>query len=321
MQLEQFCSASRVLVVAGKGGVGKTTVAATLAVTAMRAGMSVLIVEVEGKSGLTALFADGGPGAEVPTLDYEERELVPGIRARALAPDQALVEYLDDHGMRRISKRLTSTGALEIVAASVPGMKDILVLGKIKQLEVARVADLIVVDAPAAGHAITFLTSASGFLDAVPTGPVRKQAEDVSELLADPARCRVVLVTLPEETPVTEVAETAFALEDRVGVALGPIVVNGLSPQLPAGIAATAADAGLGLGPDDVRALADAAAFLHERRRLQDAQVERLGRLLPLHQVALPFRFGARLGRTDLDVLADALADGIRALPEAALTP
>jgi len=174
MELERFCSASRVLIVAGKGGVGKTTVAASLAVAAVRAGMSVLIVEVEGKSGLTGLF-------DAPALDYEEVDLAPGIRGRTLAPDQALVEYLDGHGMRRISKRLTSTGALEVVAASVPGMKDILVLGKIKQLEVARAADLIVVDAPAAGHAITFLTSASGFLDAVPSGPVRRQAEEVRD--------------------------------------------------------------------------------------------------------------------------------------------
>src|SRR5690242_12458960 len=115
MELEQFCSASRVLIVAGKGGVGKTTVAATLAVTAVRAGMSVLIVEVEGKSGLAEIF-------DAPGLDYAETGLAPGIRGRTLPPDQALLEYLDDHGLRRISKRLTSTGALEVVAASVPGM-------------------------------------------------------------------------------------------------------------------------------------------------------------------------------------------------------
>jgi anion-transporting ArsA/GET3 family ATPase len=314
MELEQFCSASRVLIVAGKGGVGKTTVAATIAVTAVRAGMSVLIVEVEGKSGLAEIF-------DAPALDYAEIELAPGIRGRTLAPDQALLEYLDDHGLRRISRRLTSTGALEVVAASVPGMKDILVLGKIKQLEVARAADLIVVDAPAAGHAITFLTSASGFLDAVPSGPVRRQAEDVSALLADPDRCRVLLVTLPEETPVTEIAETAFALEDRVGVALGPVVVNGLYPSVTPDAADAAVAADLGMTPSDVAALGAAAAFVEQRRELQAIQLERLAELLPLHQLHLPFRFGARLHRSDLDVLADALAAQVAALPTAALTP
>src|SRR6185436_5738906 len=109
---------------------------------------------------------------------------------------------------------------LDVVATAVPGIKDILVLGKVKQLERASDADVIIIDAPAAGHAITFLTSPRGLLDAVRLGPVRQQAEDVIELLSDPERCRVMLVTLPEETPVNELVDTAFALEDKVGVKL-----------------------------------------------------------------------------------------------------
>ena len=128
MDLERFCAASRVVIVAGKGGVGKTTVTAALATAAARTGMSVLIVEVEGKSGLAACFGE-------PALTYEEAELRPGVRARTLTPDDALLEYLDDHGMRRISKRLSRSGALDVVATAVPGMRDILVLGKVKQLE------------------------------------------------------------------------------------------------------------------------------------------------------------------------------------------
>ena len=144
MDLERFCATSRVVIVAGKGGVGKTTVTAALATAAARTGMSVLIVEVEGKSGLAACFG------EAP-LTYEEAELRPGVRARTLTPDDALLEYLDDHGMRRISRRLSRSGALDVVATAVPGMRDILVLGKVKQLERAGAADLIVLDAPAAG--------------------------------------------------------------------------------------------------------------------------------------------------------------------------
>ena len=144
-----------------------------------------------------------------------------------MTPDAALLEYLEGHGLKRISKRLASSGALDVVATAVPGMKDILVLGKVKSLEQGRKADLIVLDAPAAGHAVTFLLSARGLLDAVRVGPVRKQAQDVVELLSDPARCQVVLVTIPEETPVNELIDTAFAIEDRAGVALGPVVVNG----------------------------------------------------------------------------------------------
>ena len=149
-----------------------------------------------------------------------------------------MLEYLDDHGLRRLSKRLVSSGTLDVVATAVPGIKDILVLGKVKQLEAMSAAgaagtpDFIVVDAPAAGHAVTFLASAYGLLDAAAVGPIRTQALDVIGLLGDPARCQVMLVTLPEETPVNEAAETAFHLEDRAGVQLAPIVVNCLWPHL-----------------------------------------------------------------------------------------
>ena len=227
--MADFCSTSRVVIVAGKGGVGKTTVTAALAVTAARAGRSVLIVEVEGKSGLPAMFG-------APALGYDEIDLDHRIRARFLTPDAALVDYLVTHGMKRISKRLASSGALDVVATAVPGMKDILVLGKVKSIEETRAADLVIVDAPAAGHAVTFLLSARGLLDAVRVGPIRKQAQDVVALLSDPARCQVMLVTLAEETPVSEVIDTAFAIEDRAGVALGPVVVNGCFAPLPVAV-------------------------------------------------------------------------------------
>src|SRR3954452_17261460 len=207
MEVADFCTTSRVVIVAGKGGVGKTTVTAALAVTAARAGRSVLIVEVEGKSGLPAMF-------DAPPLGYDEIDLDQRVRARFLTPDAALVDYLVTHGMKRISKRLISSGALEVVATAVPGMKDILVLGKVKSLDESRAADLIIVDAPAAGHTISFLLSPRGLLDAVRVGPINKQASDVVALLTDPDRCQVMLVTLPEETPVSELIETAYAIED-----------------------------------------------------------------------------------------------------------
>ena len=225
MDPREFCAQTRVVIVAGKGGVGKTTVSAALARLAAREGMSVLVVEIEGKHGLAAAFG-------APTLGYDEQVLSPGVRARALTPDQALLEYLDDHGLRRISKRLTRSGALDVVATAAPGIKDILLLGKVKQLEQQRAADLIILDAPAAGHAVTFLLSPRTLLDTVTVGPIWSQAQDVLGLLTDPSRCRVVLVTLPEETPVNEVVDTAFSLEDKVGVDLGPVVVNGVYPRL-----------------------------------------------------------------------------------------
>jgi Mrp family chromosome partitioning ATPase len=314
MEVAEFCSTSRVVIVAGKGGVGKTTVTAALAVTAMRAGRSVLIVEVEGKSGLPSMF-------DAPALGYEEVDLEVGVRARFLTPDAALVDYLVTHGMKRISKRLAASGALDVVATAVPGMKDILVLGKVKSIEESRSADLVIVDAPAAGHAVSFLLSARGLLDAVRVGPVRKQAQDVVRLISDPKRCQVMLVTLAEETPVSEVVDTAFAIEDRAGVALGPVVINGCFAPLPVAVSANA-----GAILDDARAcdrfvsqreaddLAHAAAFLEERRALQNEQIHRLRERLPLPQIELPFVFNPDITRSQLDTLADAFARGIEQL-------
>jgi anion-transporting ArsA/GET3 family ATPase len=315
-----FCSQARVLIVAGKGGVGKTTVSAALARMAALAGLTTLIVEVEGKSGLASAFGRHQP------LTYEEVTLAPGggpdgaadVRARTLTPDDALIEYLQDHGMRRISKRLVSSGAIEVVATAVPGIKDILVLGKVKQLERANKADVIVLDAPAAGHAVTFLMSAHGLLDAVNVGPIRSQAQDVIDLLTDAARCQILLVTLPEETPVNEVVETAYKLEDRVGVSLAGVVVNGLYPDLhglDADPVQLAEEAGVHLRAGEDDQLRAAAEFRRQRHALQAEQVSRLADGLPLPQLHLPFLFTTEVGPAEIDHLARALAASIEALP------
>ncbi len=316
----RFFAASRLLIVAGKGGVGKTVVTATVARAAARVGLSTLIVEVEGKSGLATMFGQ-------QPLDYEEAVLSAGggpagegeVRARTLTPDEALLDYLRDHGLSRISKRLVSSGALDVVATAAPGIKDILILGKVKQLERARGADLIVLDAPAAGHAITFLQSARALIDTVRVGPINAQARDVLAMLTDHARCRVMLVTLPEETPVNELVETAFSLEDRVGVGLGPVVVNGLYDELeglmtPPDAAAEAAGTTLRAGEAD--ALRAAAAFRTDRTVLQAEQVGRLADQLPLAQIRLPFVFTAEVGPAELDGLAGRFLAEITALPE-----
>lgn len=328
MDPASFLHASRVIIVAGKGGVGKTTVSATLACMAAREGLSALLLEVEGKSGISGLFGR-------PALDYDEVLLLPAsgsaaeVRGRTLTPDDALLEYLEDHGLKRVSKRLLSTGAMDVVATAAPGIKDILLLGKVKQLERAGAAgevapdgtepaDLIVLDAPAAGHAVTFLLAARALLDSVRGGPVNTQARDVLELLTDPQRCQVMLVTLAEETPVNEVVETAFHLEDRVGISLGPVVVNGVYPDLgdlDADPVAAAAAAGVDLRPGEAEALASAARFRRTRQALQEAQSGRLRDALPLPQLALPFLFRADLGLDEVGVLADHLRQAVTALP------
>ncbi len=319
MDVAGFCSESKVLVVAGKGGVGKTTVAAAIARMAAGHGLSVLLIELEGRPALAAAFGARG------LLDYEDATLFEAgtgrVNGRWITPDDALLEYLGDHGFQRVSRRLVSAGVIDVVATAIPGIRDVLVLGKVKQLERAGVADLIVLDAPATGHAVTFLTSANGLLDAARAGPIRTQAAEVLEMLNDPARCRVLLVTLPEEMPVSETIEAAYRLEDQAGVQLGPVVVNGLEPAVPelAVAAAVAADeARVELAPDQLSALDASRQFALHRLALQATQVERLARELPLPQLELPELVVQSIGPAELAVLADALAGGIERLgPEA----
>jgi anion-transporting ArsA/GET3 family ATPase len=180
----------------------------------------------------------------------------------------------------------------------------------VKQLEHARAADLIVLDAPAAGHAITFLLSPRGLQDAVRVGPVRSQADEVVAMLTDPARCQVLLVTLPEETPVNEVTETAFTLEERVGIALGPVVVNQCLPARWNGSPHAVADAALArvdISGDDAVALDGAAGFVGARRAIEQEQIARLARRLPLPQVQLPF-LTEEIGPDGIEHLADVFA-------------
>ena len=233
-----------------------------------------LVIELDGKPTLEELLPERG-GDDITVVHLS-------------APD-ALEEYLNDHGFRRIAKRLNRTGVIDMVGTAAPGIDDIVVLGKVKQYERSHEYDLVVVDGPAAGHAVTFLMSATGLADAVRGGPVRSQADDVLELLADPERCMAVLVTLPETTPVNETIETAYALEDDVGIRLGPIVVNGVDqgtalPETDGMEAALRTDE---LDDTSRSMLREAARFRRSRRAMEDEALDRLSEGLPLAQIHL----------------------------------
>ena len=293
MDPARFFAASRTLIVAGKGGVGKSTVAAACARAAGRAGLRAVLVRLT-----------PGPEPEpVPTL--------------VVTPDRALREYLDDHGLARMTGRLMSSGAIDVVTAAAPGIKDLLVLGRVKQLERSGEHDLVVVDAPAAGHAVEFLRAPRLLRAAVGTGPIATQADDVLAMLADPERCRVALVTTPEETPVNELIETAYALEDEIGIDLAPVIVNAVLDPIEGLLTDVAPEASsLGLSVPDVDALDAAARFHRTTVAAQQAQLDRISADLPLDAIRLPLLSTTRIGDDDLDVLVSALTTAIDALPE-----
>ncbi|HET9547214.1 MAG TPA: ArsA-related P-loop ATPase [Desertimonas sp.] len=289
-------SAAKVTVVAGKGGVGKTTVTALLARAAADAGRRVITVELDGKPALAELIGD------LPLL--------------ALSAPAALEEYLREHGFGRVAKRLAASGVIDVVSTAAPGIDDLVVLGKIKQLERSSDWDTIIVDGPAAGHAVTMLTSAAGLRDAVSGGPVRAQADDVLAMLGDARRCQVALVTLAETTPVNETVATAFTIEDRVGVQLAPVFVNAVDgdaldeplPTTPAGI--DEAVAALQVDGPTAAALTAAARYRAERRQVQASAIAQLAGTLPLDQLHVPFVAGRLDGAAVSRLVGDVRSGG-----------
>jgi len=310
-----FFGRSRVLFVAGKGGVGKSTMTAVVALAAARCGMRVLAVELEGRGELPRAL-----GIDAP-LDWEEQPAraptAPGsVLARRIRPDDALVEWLRGHALGAIVRRLRRSGALEVVSFAIPGIREVLVLGKLKAVERDGGFDLIVVDAPATGHAITLLTSPAGLVHAARSGPVRHQAEEVDALLRDPSRCRVLLVTLPRELAVDETIEAAYEVEDRAGVTLADVVVNQYRPPQPGLAAAIPVADAARLGEEVAAAVEAARRFEWSREQAAAAEVARLDAALPLRQLALPQLDATRLGPAEAGELAEALLAEIAGVGE-----
>ena len=331
MHLEEFL-APRILIVSGKGGVGKTTVAASLALVAARAGRKVCVAEVDRKGSLAKLLGGGAVG-------YEPEELSPGVWGMGIVPEDALAEYLDvQYHMKRISRLFTSTHFVDYITTAAPGLKDIFVLGKIWYLEQGPSSggtrhdfDTIIVDAPAAGHMLTFLAAPMGLANMVSVGPVRRQSDWLVEMLRDPKRTRVHLVTLAEEMPVSETVETFTALQDRIGIDAGTVFANGIYSELLTPPEEKELDAmtsqkrvdelrieaksvGLNLDDEDLQALVGYARFLNARRAIQLAHLQKLRKSVDDPVVELPFLFSAGLALPDVETLADSIETSLEAL-------
>jgi arsenite-transporting ATPase len=313
--MTDWLTQSSVVVVAGKGGVGSSTVAAAHALAVARQGADVLFIAVDGRPGMGELLG----GREINDRDQVLQRKVGGpsggtIRARSIPAEQAFGDYLELKGVGGLLRRAASAASLPMIAAATPGLEHLLVLGKIKELERDKAADLIIVDAPPAGHAAPFLRSASGLSDVVKSGPVLDQASEVSEMLADPARCSALLVGLPEETPITEVIELAHELGDDLAIALLPLVVNACWPDRPGldkspGMAARSHK--LKLSATAKASLESAAAFGRSRLAQQREQIDRLAAARDEPIITLPRLATPRLDAADLEHLADALVEAV----------
>lgn len=310
----------RLLIISGKGGVGKTTIAAALGVMAARHDLRVLVAEIEGKNALSSLLA-------APPLTTEPRELRPGLWAMHVSPEEALSEYFEvQFHAKRVVKPLVTSQLVYYVTHAAPGLRDILMLGKI-WYQVARKGefDLAILDTPAAGHAVSMLRSPEGFLEAVSVGTLAGHAKRVSDWLHDPEQVAVHLVSLAEETPVKETLETTRLLEERVRMNVDRVHVNMLYPPFAEDPAVNAALDRLktprGLRPrtKDAPPLSDQRAqalfacgeFYRDRRAIQQENRQTLidGLDGTASVIDLPFLFGDGFAGKELDLLADAIED------------
>lgn len=228
----------RLIVVTGKGGVGKTAVACAVAEAARQAGRRVLLVETAAHEAIAARFErDPRP------LGHAGRALAPGLHALRIDPHEALAEYVRlQVGLGGVTDRILRTETFGQLLEAAPGWRELIVLGKIWHLEqrtdpAGRPSwDLIVVDAPATGHGLTFLDVPRVVQQAVRAGPLARHASWVEALVHDPERTLLLPVTLPEELPVKETHELVERARREVRIPVDRIVVN----QMPSGRAATA---------------------------------------------------------------------------------
>ena len=221
----------RLLFFTGKGGVGKSTVTAATALLAAERGKRVLLVEVDAKDNLTALF-------EHAPVGFEPKQIHPGIHVMQMNTEASLREYLKVNVKVPVIGRIGPLArAFDFVANAAPGVKEILTVGKVcwelrESLAGRADWDLIVVDAAATGHVIGQLDAPRAIQELVHVGPVRQQTDWMVELLSDPALTALNVVTAPEEMPVNETIELVAKAREQLDVPLGVVIVNRVLPEL-----------------------------------------------------------------------------------------
>jgi anion-transporting ArsA/GET3 family ATPase len=291
----------RLIVVTGKGGVGKTTVAAAIGLEAARRGRRTIVAEVARRTDVAGALdaGHGGDGAA-------ETELAPGLFHISVDPDLAMEEYLRDQLPATAAGLLGRSRLFGLLAAATPGLRELLTIGKLWELaQLDRRTpggtpyDLVILDAPATGHGVAVLSAPRAFAGAAHTGPVARHARIIHATLSDPDVTAVVAVARAEELAVTETLALQAALRESLDTELDAVVVNALEPDR--------------FTPADARRLAehpphpaiDRALLAHARARRQRAQLGRLTRATG-HR---PLRLQAQaLAAPDLAALADELA-------------
>jgi len=304
----------KLLFVTGKGGVGKTTVAAALAQLAAEHGKRVLVCEVDAKGDLSSLF-------EAPPTDFTPREVSPGIWSMSMDTEASLREYLKLHLRIPVVGRIGPLAkAFDFVATAAPGVREILTVGKLCWEVRERHYDLVVVDAPASGHIVGQLAAPQAINDLVKVGLIRGQTDWMLQILSDHQQTGLVAVTTPEEMPVSETLELTQRVRDETTVRMSAVVVNRVLPELfgqreeeifeqlrlPDAESVLSARAGGAVAP-----VLEAARLAVTMRRTRSVHLQRLQAGLPegLPVLLLPFMFSRSFGVRTTRQVAQSLGE------------
>jgi anion-transporting ArsA/GET3 family ATPase len=304
----------RLIFVTGKGGVGKTTIAAGIGLLAAERGKRTLVCEVDAKGSLASSF-------EVAETRFDPREVQPRLFAMSMDTEESLKEYLKLQLKLPLVTRIGPVAkTFDFVASAAPGVKEILTIGKFVWEVRERHYDLVVVDAVASGHIVGQLSAPKGISELVQVGMVRNQTQWMLDILEDPLQTGVVIVSAPEEMPVNETIELAERLDAETDVDLAAVIVNRVLPELfgrgeeeiferlrePERASVLTGAAG-----GDVTPLLDGAELAVTLRRTRAAHLQRLRAGLPsgLTMLYIPYLFTRDEGVRATRQVAEALSE------------
>ncbi|MGZ5337747.1 MAG: ArsA family ATPase [Solirubrobacterales bacterium] len=298
----------KLVVVTGKGGVGKSTVSFALGLAAAQRGKRAIVCEVASQENASRVFKRA-------ELGFNEVEMAPNLWAISVDPDESMREYvLLQVKVRAMRDLLFRSKVFNYLAAATPGLKELVTIGKIwelaqpeRKVKKGKHYDIVIVDAPATGHGVGFLQSPRTFAGIARVGPIHSQAVTLDAFITDHDQTGVAIVSLPEEMPVNESAFLEDQLTKEVGVSVDQIYMNGLYPKRFGKDDAKQLEAALEESNDGARMAVRAALSEHRRARSQRDQLKRLKSRVSAPVRNLPFVFKPKLEVADLERIAGAV--------------
>ena len=299
----------RLVIVTGKGGVGKSTVALALGLKASELGKRTIVCEVASQERISHAFHRGSVG-------FKETEFRQNLYGISIDPDEAMREYvLLALRVKAMRDLLFRSKLFTYLAAATPGLRELVTIGKIWELALderrvkgTKPYDLVILDAPATGHGVGFLQTPRTFANVARVGPIAAQAETLHRFITNRRKTGVAIVALPEEMPVNETATLERDLARTVGVSVDRIFLNGLYPNRFDDAEIQALEAGLAKAPGTAWDAIAAGLAASRRAAAQQEQIARLDAKTRAPVTTLPFLFQPELEADEIRTLAEAMS-------------